>query len=304
MIKDFIAITDLTQKQILEIFDLAKDLKSRQKRGQQHHLLAGKTLAMIFQKPSARTRISFEVGMYQLGGHALYLAPADIGLGQRESVADVARVVARYCDGIMARVFGHQIVVDLAKYASVPVINGLSDLVHPCQVMADLFTVWEHRGNLENLKVTWIGDGNNVANSWINMASRVPMTLNLAVPEGYDPDPQLLERARQTKVSEINVLHDPLEAARATDVLYTDVWASMGQEKEAAAREKAFKDFQLNQKLVNVAAPNCLVMHCLPAHRGLEITDEVIDGPHSIVFDEAENRMHVQKAILVNLMKN
>jgi ornithine carbamoyltransferase len=304
MIKDFIAITDLTQKQILEIFDLAKDLKSRQKRGQQHHLLAGKTLAMIFQKPSARTRISFEVGMYQLGGHALYLAPADIGLGQRESVADVARVVARYCDGIMARVFGHQIVVDLAKYASVPVINGLSDLVHPCQVMADLFTVWEHRGNLENLKVTWIGDGNNVANSWINMASRVPMTLNLAVPEGYDPDPQLLERARQTKVSEINVLHDPLEAARATDVLYTDVWASMGQEKEAAAREKAFKDFQLNQKRVNVAAPNCLVMHCLPAHRGLEITDEVIDGPHSIVFDEAENRMHVQKAILVNLMKN
>lgn len=303
MIKDFIAITDLTQEQIFEIFDLAKELKVRQKRGQQHHLLSGKTLAMIFQKPSARTRVSFEVGMYQLGGYALYLAPADIGLGQRESVADVARVLARYCDGIMARVFGHQIVVDLAKYASVPVINGLSDLVHPCQVMADLFTVLEHRGSLEKLKVTWIGDGNNVANSWINMASRVPMTLNLAVPKGYEPNQQILQLARQTKVSEINVLHDPFEAAHDADVLYTDVWASMGQEKEATTREKAFKDFQLNQKLVDVAASNCLVMHCLPAHRGLEITDEVIDGPHSIVFDEAENRMHVQKAILVKLMR-
>ncbi|MBN2089636.1 ornithine carbamoyltransferase [candidate division KSB1 bacterium] len=303
MTKDFIAITDLAQNEIFEIFDLAKDLKMRQKRGQQHHLLSGKTLAMIFQKPSARTRISFEVGMYQLGGHALYLAPADIGLGQRESVADVARVVARYCDGIMARVFGHQIVVDLGKYASVPVINGLSDLVHPCQVMADLFTVLEHRGNLENLTVTWIGDGNNVANSWINIASRIPMKLNLAVPEGYDPDSQILQVAQQTKVSEINIFHDPLAAAHAADVLYTDVWASMGQEKEAVAREKAFKDFQINQKMVNAAAPNCLVMHCLPAHRGAEITDEVIDGPHSIVFDEAENRMHVQKAILVKLMR-
>ncbi len=303
MVKDFLAITDLTRKEIFEIFDLAKDLKVRQKRGQQHHLLSGKTLAMIFQKPSARTRISFEVGMYQLGGHALYLAPADIGLGQRESVADVARVVARYCDGIMARVFGHQIVVDLAKYATVPVINGLSDLVHPCQVMADLFTVLEHRGHLEHLTVTWIGDGNNVANSWINIASRIPMKLNLAVPEGYNPDPQILQAARQTKLSEINVLYNPLEAARGADVLYTDVWASMGQEKETAIREKAFKDFQLNQKLVDVAAPNCLVMHCLPAHRGSEITDEVIDGPHSIVFDEAENRMHVQKAIMVKLMR-
>lgn len=302
MEKDFLAITQLTKSEIFDIFELAKELKAQQKRRETHHVLKGQTLAMIFQKPSARTRISFEVGMYQLGGHALYLAPTDIGLGKRESVADVARVISRYSDGIMARLFGHDLIIELAENASAPVINGLTDLLHPCQIMADLFTVQEHRQSLDDVVITYIGDGNNVANSWINMAARVPMTLNLAVPEGYEPDELILSEARNSGISKINIIHDPVEAARGADVLYTDVWASMGQEAEAEARKKAFVEYQINQKLVEQAQKDCLVLHCLPAHRGDEITDEVIDGPHSVVFDEAENRMHVQKAIMVKLM--
>lgn len=303
MEKDFISISQLTQTEIFEIFDLAKELKAKQKRGEAHHYLKGQTLAMIFQKPSARTRISFEVGMYQLGGHALYLSPADIGLGKRESVADVARVVSRYCDGIMARLFGHEMIVELAEYSSVPVINGLTDLLHPCQIMADMLTVWEHLGTVENLKIAYIGDGNNVTNSWINLAGRLPMTLHLGVPPGYEPDREILEAARRTGMSDIQVIYDPVAAVKNANVVYTDVWASMGQEAEAEARKKIFKPFQINQKLIDAADPNCIVLHCLPAHRGDEITDEVIDGPHSVVFDEAENRLHVQKAILVKLMK-
>jgi len=303
MEKDFISISQLTQTEIFEIFDLAKELKAKQKRSEAHQYLKGQTLAMIFQKPSARTRISFEVGMFQLGGHALYLSPSDIGLGKRESVADVARVVSRYCDGIMARLFGHEMIVDLAEYSSVPVINGLTDLLHPCQIMADMLTVWEHLGTVENLKIAYIGDGNNVANSWINLAGRLPMTLHLGVPQGYEPDREILETARRTGMSDIQVIYDPVAAVKDANVVYTDVWASMGQEDEAEARKKIFKPFQINQKLIDNANSNCIVLHCLPAHRGDEITDEVIDGPHSVVFDEAENRLHVQKAILVKLMK-
>ena len=303
MNKDFLAISELTKDEIFEIFDLAKELKAKVKRREEHHLLKGQALAMIFQKPSARTRISFETGMYQLGGHALYLSPTDIGVGKRESVADIARVISRYCDGIMARLFDHPHILEMGEYATVPVINGLTDLLHPCQIMADALTVLEHRGTLDNLSVTWVGDGNNVAHSWINLAARIPMKLNLAVPEGYEPDASILAEADAAGLSEVNVMHDPVAAVKGTDVIYTDVWASMGQEKEAADRKKIFQPYQVNSALAAHAAKDHLILHCLPAHRGDEITDAVIDGPHSVVFDEAENRMHVQKAIMVKLMK-
>lgn len=303
MNKDFLAITELTKDEIFEIFDLAKELKAKVKGREEHHELKGQTLAMIFQKPSARTRISFETGMFQLGGHALYLSPTDIGIGKRESVADIARVISRYCDGIMARLFDHAHILEMAEYASVPVINGLTDLLHPCQIMADALTVLEHRGSLDDLSVTWVGDGNNVAHSWINLAARIPMKLNLAVPEGYEPDASILAEAEAAGLSEVNVMNDPVEAVKGTDVIYTDVWASMGQEDEAAERKKVFQPFQVNSALAAHAAKDHLILHCLPAHRGDEITDAVIDGPHSVVFDEAENRMHVQKAIMVKLMQ-
>ncbi len=303
MKKDFLAITDFTTEEIHATFRLALDLKKKQKTRKATPLLKGQTLAMIFQKPSARTRVSFEVGMHQLGGHALYLAPTDIGLGKRESVADVARVLSRYNDGIMARVFGHEIVEELARFALVPVVNGLSDLLHPCQVMGDMLTILKHRESLEGLKVAFVGDGNNVANSWLNMAARVPMQLQLAIPEGYDPDATLIANAKKSGLSEISIQRDPVQAVRGADVIYTDVWVSMGQEKEAAKKKKAFASYQVNEALVSKAKPNVKVMHCLPAHRGDEITDGVMDGPHSIVFDEAENRLHIQKAILVALMQ-
>jgi ornithine carbamoyltransferase len=301
--KDFLVITDMTTDDIHETFQLARELKEKTKKGKKHALLEGQTLAMIFQKPSARTRVSFEVGMFQLGGHALYLAPTDIGLGKRESVADVARVLSRYNHGIMARVFDHDIVEALGRHASIPVINGLSDLVHPCQVMGDMLTILEHRGDLDGLKLAYVGDGNNLANSWINMASRIPMQLNLAIPKGYDPDATTLAKGREAAISEINLLRDPKEAVKGVDFIYTDVWASMGQEKETEKRKRVFKDYQVNEALVAEAKPDVKVLHCLPAHRGDEITDGVMDGPHSIVFDEAENRLHVQKAIMVRLMR-
>lgn len=303
MKRSFLAITDFTTDEIHDIFRLAQELKQKTKNGEKHPLLAGRTLAMVFQKPSARTRVSFEVGMFQLGGHALYLAPADIGLGKRESVADVARVLSRYNDGIMARVFSHAHVEELAANATVPVINGLSDLLHPCQVMGDMLTVLEHFGRLDNLRIVYVGDGNNLANSWLNMAARIPLILHLAVPEGYDPDSHVLERSRSEGLSEILIRRDPKEAVREADVIYTDVWASMGQEHETEKRRRIFKEYQVNEDLVGLAKPDVKVMHCLPAHRGDEITDGVMDGPHSIVFDEAENRLHIQKAIMVRLMK-
>lgn len=285
------------------MFKLAFELKKKTRSGKRHHILKAQTLAMIFQKPSARTRVSFEVGMFQLGGHALYLSPDDIGLGKRESVADIARVFSRYNDGIMARVFSHNDVVELGKYASIPVINGLSGLLHPCQVMGDMFTILEYRGSFKGLKLTYIGDGNNLANSWLNMASRIPMQLHLALPEGYDPDENILTNAKNSNCSEIKIYRDPKEAVQDVEFIYTDVWASMGQESETEERRKIFKNYQVNNNLLKNAKIGVKVMHCLPAHRGDEITDEVMDGPHSIVFDEAENRLHIQKAIMVSLMK-
>jgi len=301
--KDFLEIPDMSTEEIHEIFTLAAELKKQTKSDQQHHLLKGQTLAMIFQKPSARTRVSFQVGMFQLGGHALYLSPNDIGLGTRESVPDVARVFSRYNDGIMARVFAHDYVVELGQYASIPVINGLSDLLHPCQVMADMFTILEKKGTLEGVKLAYVGDGNNMTNSWLHMACRIPMQLHLAIPEGYDPDQTILNKARNSAGSEIKIFRDPREAIKEVEFIYTDVWASMGQESEAQERKKIFQDYQINDSLLKQAKPEVMVMHCLPAHRGDEITDEVMEGPHSIVFEEAENRLHVQKAIMVKLMR-
>lgn len=304
MKKDFIAITDMSRDEIMKTFELTKVLKEEVKNNIPHKRLEGQSLAMIFAKPSARTRVSFETGMFQLGGHALYLSPNDIGIGKREAVKDIARVLSRYNSGIMARLFEHKHMEEMAENATVPVINGLTDYNHPCQVMADIYTVLEHRGNLNDLKVAFVGDGNNVANSWINLAARLPMHFVLASPSGYDPSPEALANAEEAGISEIEILHDPAEAVKDADVIYTDVWASMGQEKEKEERMKAFMPFQVNTDLMSHAKNDCLVMHCLPAHRNEEITDEVLDGPHSIVFDEAENRMHVQKAILVQLMES
>jgi len=300
--KHFISIADYSKQEIEELFSLTKDLKEKTKKGEEHQLCKGKTMSMIFAKPSARTRISFETGMYQLGGYALYLSPNDIGIGKRESISDISRVISRYNDIIMARLFDHKHIVELAKYASVPVINGLTDYNHPCQIMADMFTILEHRGNLDDLKITYIGDGNNVANSWINLASILPFNLTVCTPSGYEPDKDTLNRAKEKNISHIQVLSNPKEAAKEADIVYTDVWASMGQENETNKRYEVFKDYQINEQLISLAKSDAKIMHCLPAHRGDEITDGVIDGPQSIVFDEAENRMHVQKAIIVKLL--
>ena len=304
MKKDFISIADLTRDEIFEIFELTRKLKEMVKKREEHQLLKGYTLAMIFAKPSARTRISFETGIYQLGGYALYLAPTDIGIGKREAVKDIARVISRYNDLIMARLFAHSDMEELAAYATVPVINGLTDYNHPCQIMADAFTILEHRGTLQDLKIVYIGDGNNIAHSWINFASRVPIHLTICTPRDYQPDANTLKNARDAGISTIEILSDPIKAVKDADIVYTDVWASMGQEEEAEIRKKIFQPYQVNSALLKHAKPDVKVMHCLPAHRGDEITDEVLDGPHSIVFDEAENRMHVQKAIMVKLVEN
>lgn len=302
MKRDFLHITDFSTEEIRDIFELAAKLKRYVKEGKEYLPLKGKTMAMIFAKPSARTRVSFETGMIQMGGHTIFLGPNDIGIGKREAIKDIARVVSRYDDIIMARLFDHAHILELAEYSSVPVINGLTDLNHPCQVMADIFTVLEHRGNLDNIKVAFIGDGNNVANSWINLAARLPMHFVLASPCGYDPDPEILANAINTGLSTVEIVRNPVEAVKNADVIYTDVWASMGQEAEEEKRKKDFMPFQVNAELMRHAKPDIKVMHCLPAHRGDEITDEVIESPNSIVFDEAENRMHVQKAIILKLM--
>jgi ornithine carbamoyltransferase len=302
--KDFISIADYSRKEIEAIFDLTKELKDKTATAEAHPACKGKTMSMIFAKPSARTRISFETGMYQLGGYALYLSPNDIGIGKREAVKDIARVVSRYNDIIMARLFDHQHMLELAQYASVPVINGLTDYNHPCQIMADMYTIKEHKRRHTDLKITYIGDGNNVANSWINLAAKLPFHLVICSPSGYEPDKETLAFAHKKNISEVEVINDPERAVKKADVIYTDVWASMGQEDEAEARKKVFMPFQVNNNLMKYADKDALVMHCLPAHRGDEITDEVLDGPQSIVFDEAENRMHVQKAIIVTLLEN
>ena len=303
MKKDFLALSQFSKAELDAIFALTKELKKKQKTGVEHHLLKGKTLAMIFEKSSTRTRISFEVGMYQLGGHPLFINGKDSQMGRGEPIKDSARVISRYCDGVMIRTFAQQTVEEFAKYASVPIINGLTDLHHPCQIMADIFTVIEAKGGYQGLKFAWIGDGNNMANSWIEAAAIFGFDLTLACPEGYDPNAAVLEWARAQGGSRIVVTRDPKEAAQDADVLNTDVWASMGQEEEQKVREKAFVGFQLNEELLDLAQGNAMVLHCLPAHRGEEISDQVIEGPHSAVWDEAENRLHVQKAIMATLMK-
>jgi ornithine carbamoyltransferase len=299
--KDFLCLTDWSREDLERIFDLTRELKDKQRRGEVHQLLKGKTLGMIFEKSSTRTRVSFEVGMYQLGGHALFLSSSTTQMGRGEPIKDTARVMSRYVDGIMIRTFSHAAVEELARLSDIPVINGLTDSYHPCQVMADLFTVIEHKSNYRDLVYCWIGDGNNMANSWINAAAVFGFELRVATPAGYEPDPQVMARAEKLG-AKISYTSDPLAAAQGADVLNTDVWASMGQEQEQKEREKAFAGFQINSKVIEVADPACIVMHCLPAHRDEEITDEVIEGPHSVVFDEAENRLHVQKAIMATLM--
>ena len=295
--RDFLAIPDFSRDELTKLFDLAERMRAGK---YDRKPLAGKSLAMIFMKASTRTRVSFEVGAWQLGGHALFLSPRDVQLGRGEPIADTARVLSRYVDGIMIRTFAHTEVEELARFASVPVINGLTDLLHPCQILADLLTVKQHLGGWEGKKVAWIGDGNNMANSWINAAWRLGFELSLACPAGYDPDAAILARAqRDTKVV---VVRDPVEAAEGAHVVNTDVWASMGQEEEQKVRETAFAGFQVDSRLMRLAKKEAIFLHCLPAHRGEEVSADVIDGPQSRVWDEAENRLHVQKAIMAVLM--
>lgn len=302
MKKDLLNIFDLDLVDFDKIFAGAQKLKRALQAGKPHASLKGKTLGMIFDKSSTRTRISFEVGMYQLGGIALFLNSRDTQIGRGEIIADSARMMSRYLNGIMIRTYAQASVEEFADYASIPVINGLTDLLHPCQILSDLFTIKEKKGSYQGLKVTYIGDGNNIANTWIEAASRLPFELALACPEGYDPDAHIMARGMKEAKEGIVLYRDPFEAARNADILYTDVWASMGQESEQEERKKIFKHYQINKKVLNEAKNDALVMHCLPAHRGEEITADVIDGPHSVVIDEAENRLHVQKAILEILL--
>jgi len=296
--RDFLAITDLSRDEILRLFELAHRMKTGSYR---ETPLTGKTLAMIFAKSSTRTRVSFEVGTHQLGGQALFLSSRDIQLGRGEPIADTARVLSRYVSGIMIRTFDHAEVVELARYATVPVINGLTDLSHPCQVLADLFTVREAVGTWEGKRVAWVGDGNNMANSWLEAAQVLGFELRLACPEGYEPNRELFERARSTGGC-VAVTETPEEAVERAHVVNTDVWASMGQEAEAEARRNAFRGYTVDAELMKLADPQAIFLHCLPAHRGEEVTPEVIDGPQSRVWDEAENRLHVQKALLATLL--
>ncbi|MBI2618514.1 MAG: ornithine carbamoyltransferase [Ignavibacteriales bacterium] len=301
MTKDFLSLFDITREDLDLLFELTDNLKS----GNSGRPLEGKTVAMIFQKPSLRTRVSFEVGVMQLGGHITFLSQESIGVGTREAARDVARLLSRYCDAIVARMNDHTVLADLARSASIPVINALTDKSHPCQVLADAYTIRE-RGRLKpGIKVAFVGDGNNVVHSWLEFATLYPIHFALAAPQGYWPDESVVRRAQSSGVSSIEIVQDPVEAVRNAGVVYTDVWTSMGQESETAKRKKAFAGYQVNEELLAKARPDCLVMHCLPAHRGEEITDGVMEGPNSVVFDEAENRrLHVQKAVLVELFSS
>jgi ornithine carbamoyltransferase len=303
--RDFISIHDFTTEEIQYMLKVGAELKKMQKQGITHHYLAGKTLGMIFQKSSTRTRVAFEVGMYQLGGHALFLSPRDIQLGRGETIKDTAQVLSRMLDGIMIRTFAHEEVLELAHWADIPVINGLTDLLHPTQVIGDLMTIKEHKGELNGLKLAFVGDGNNVAHSLLFGGAKVGMDVVIASPSGYEPDAEILAKARQDAAqtgAKLTVVQDPREAVAEADVVYTDVWASMGQEEEAEEKEKQFLTYQVNSDLLRLAKKDAIVLHCLPAKRGKEITDEVMDGPQSAVFDEAENRLHAHKAIMALTM--
>lgn len=303
--RDFLSIHDFSPAEIEMMLEVGLGLKQEIKKGIAHPILASKTLGMIFQKSSTRTRVAFEVGMYQLGGHALFLSPRDIQLGRGETVADTARVLSRMLDGIMIRTFSHEEVQELAEYASIPVINGLTDLLHPSQVIADLMTIIEHKGGVKGLKLAYIGDGNNMAHSLLFGGAKAGLNVSIAAPKGFEPDAQVLKTAQQDALetgAKLTVVEDPFEAVQGADVVYTDVWASMGQEADAEIKEKQFAKYQVNKKLMSQAHKDAIILHCLPAKRGKEITDEMIEGPQSVVFDEAENRLHAHKAIMALLM--
>ncbi len=304
--RDLLTLQDYTREEIMFILETAKMLKQRYYSGERViPILKGKTLAMIFQKPSTRTRVSFEVAMLQLGGFVLYLSWNELQLGRGETIADTARVLSRYVDSVMARVYKQSDLEELAKYADIPIINGLSDLYHPCQALGDMLTIWEKKGRLKDLKIAWVGDGNNVANSLIIISTKLGLDIAVATPKGYEPPKHVIEWAYENareSGSKITLTNDPSEAVKDADVIYTDVWVSMGQEKEKEIRLRVFRPYQVNKELIKKAKENVIFMHCLPAHRGEEVTDEVIDGPWSVVWDQAENRLHAQKAILSLLL--
>ena len=301
MKRDFIHITDFTAAEIEALLESSADLKARFWRRERYRPFDGLSMAMVFAKPSARTRLSFETGFSWMGGHAVYLSPGDIEVGKREAVKDLARVISRYNDIIMARLFAHAHMLELAQHAPVPVVNGLTDYNHPCQVMSDLFTISEHLPTLNDLKLVYVGDGNNIVHSWLRLAQRIPVHFVCACPQGYRPDPETVAAAEKGGLSTIEISHDPQSAVRGADVIYTDVWASMGQKHEQAEREKRFAGFQVNADLMARTGKKTLFMHCLPAERGREVADGVMEAPESVVFDQAENRMHMQNAILLKL---
>ena len=299
--KHFLHISDYTGDELWDILNLSKEVKAKFRARESFHSFNNKSLAMIFAKPSARTRVSFETGFEWMGGHALFLGPNDIGIGKREAIKDISRVFSRYNDMVMARLFDHEHIIELAKHSSIPVVNGLTDYNHPCQIMTDIFTIWEHLDNIENVKIVYMGDGNNIVHSWLHLAMRLPIHFVCCCPEGYEPDENTVKKAKETGISKIEIIHNPIEAVNGADVIYTDVWASMGQKEEAETRENIFKPFQVNQNLVNSTGKSTLFMHCLPAERDREVTDEVIEADYSIAFDQAENRLHVQNAIMIKL---
>ena len=302
MNKDFLHVNDLSNSEFNELMDLSKWIKNQFAQNSSFNPLKNKTMAMVFAKPSARTRISFETGFFRLGGHALFLGPNDIGIGKRESVADVARVLSKFNDIIMARLFDHNHILELSKHASVPVINGLTDHNHPCQIMADIFTVIEKKGSLKDLKISYIGDGNNIVHSWLELCMVLPLNFHIICPESFKPDMSLYDAAKSIGLSNIEIHHDPTVGIQQSDVVYTDVWASMGQKEEADERRKVFEKYQVNSKLMQHANSDAIFMHCLPAERGVEVTDSVCDSKQSVIFDQAENRMHAQNAIILRLM--
>ena len=304
MAKHFLHISDYSTDQIWEILHLSKELKTKFHNKENFKPFRDRSLAMIFAKPSARTRVSFETGFEWMGGHALFLGPNDIGIGKREAIKDISRLFSRYNDVIMARLFDHQHIIELAEYSDIPVINGLTDYNHPCQIVCDILTIWEHKGSLDNLKICYMGDGNNIVHSWLQLASRLPMDFVCCGPEGFEPDLDTVKMVEDSASSSFQLSHDPISAVRDADVIYTDVWASMGQKEEATEREKVFAPYQVNKDLINNTGKDTLFMHCLPAERGREVTDEVMESKNSIVFDQAENRMHAQNAIMVYLTNN
>jgi len=301
--KHFLHISDYSNSELWEILKLAKELKSKFHLRENHKIFQNRSLAMIFAKPSARTRVSFETGFEWMGGHALFLGPNDIGIGKREAIKDISRLLSRYNDVIMARLFDHDHILELAEYSTIPVINGLTDYNHPCQIMTDIFTVWEHLEVIDNPKIVYMGDGNNIVHSWLQLAMKIPLDFVCCCPEDFKPDTATLQKAIDSGISKINISHNPTEAILNADIVYTDVWASMGQKDEAAEREKLFSSFQVNEDLIEKSGKKTLFMHCLPAERGREVTDGVMEADYSIVFDQAENRMHVQNAIMAYLFE-